>query len=55
MSRNKETHVRINKRLRDELKLKFPHNKMSELIQVMYDTSLLKIEGKLRKRRKKKK
>lgn len=42
------THVRIDKKLERELRAKFPNVKMPSLLNTMYDTSLLKLESKLR-------
>lgn len=43
------THIRINKRLKMELKNNFPNVREAELINVMYRTSALRPEIWLRK------
>lgn len=55
MTREKTTHVRVNRKLLNELRMKFPGVRTSELFQMAYDTSLLKLEGKLRGKKKKQK
>lgn len=40
---------RIDKKLADELNKKFPDVRKSDLIKIMYNTSLLKLESRLRK------
>tara|TARA_R100001530_G_scaffold136110_3_gene115307 strand:- start:741 stop:914 length:174 start_codon:yes stop_codon:yes gene_type:complete len=52
MGRPKEskgtTHWRMPKEIANELRMKFPGMSQSQLIRVMYQTSALKIEAKLR-------
>ena len=43
------THWRIKKKLASELKMKFPEVRKADLIQMMYSTSLIKLESTLRK------
>ena len=42
------THIRINRELKNTLKNKFPGVNESQLLTIMWDTSLLKLEGKFR-------
>lgn len=49
------THWRIKKKLASELKYKFPEVRQADLIQIMYNTSLIKMEAGLRPVKKKKK
>jgi len=51
MNNKRTTHVRIYRGLRDELKFKFPEVRMQDLIQTAWDTSALKLEAKLRKKK----
>lgn len=43
------THTRIYKDMAKELKIRFPKTRMPDLLRVMYNTSLLKLESRLRK------
>jgi len=57
MARPKEskgtTHWRMPKEIASELKIKFPGMSQSQLIRIMYQTSALKIEARLRNAKKK--
>lgn len=53
--KNKTTHVRIDKDFEKELKLKFPNIPIGHTLRLSYDTSLLKLEGKLQEKQFKKK
>lgn len=45
------THVRIRKDLFNELKTKFPNIPIGDTLRMSYDTSLLKVEGKLEQKK----
>lgn len=47
------THWRMPKEIASELKLKFPGMSQSQLIRIMYQTSALKLEARLRYAKKK--
>lgn len=49
MGKYNTVNIRIRKSLRDELKLRFPETRDADLIQVMWSTSALRLEGGIRK------
>lgn len=55
ISTKKTKLVRVSKKLDDELNLKFPGVRKSDLFDIMYNTSALKLESWLRNGKKKKK
>ena len=48
---SKTTHVRVNRKMMDMLKVRFPGVRTPDLFEMMYNTSLLKIESGLRKKK----
>lgn len=48
----KTTKIRIYKSMDAELKLKFPGVHSADLLSIMYNTSALKLEGLLRRKKK---
>lgn len=55
MGSKKTTHIRVYTDLVKELRKEFPNVKTPDLIQMMYRTSLIKLEKKLRAKNVKKK
>lgn len=53
MTRKCTIKVRMRKELHDILRTRFPEVRMPDLLQMTYDTSLLKLESGLRKKTKK--
>lgn len=52
MASKKTILVRANKTMVDELRFKFPNIPISNLLDISYKTSLLKVEAKLRNEKK---
>ena len=50
MIKNKTVQVRINKELRDTLHKRFPDVSTADIIQMMYNTSALRLEGVLKEK-----
>lgn len=53
MTKTRTTQVRIYSDLNKELRVKFPRVRSADLIQMMYNTSLLRLEAGLRDKKKK--
>ena len=54
INRKKTIPVRMRRGLHSELKVNFPEVRMSDLLDIMYKTSALRLENALRKKPKKK-
>jgi hypothetical protein len=48
MSKSKTTHTRVYRDTINDMKMKFPELDSKDLIKISWETSLLKMEGKLR-------